>query len=62
MVLCRFVPPEFEISLIFQLTPRAKYGFQIHCYCNLSSDFANVRGSKVPQDQFKLLLGADEVD
>ena len=45
-----------ETSLIFQLAPREKYGFQVHCYCKFSSDFANVRTSKIPQDQLKLLL------
>ena len=58
-----------EISLIFQLAPRSKYGFQIHCFFNFSLDFANVRASKIPQDQLKVLLsllvakqGADDVN
>ena len=42
-----------ETSLIFQSAPRANYGFQIYCYCNFSSDFANVRESKILQDQLK---------
>ena len=45
-----------ETLLLFQLAPMAKYDFQIHCYYNFSSDFANVRASKIPQDQLKLLL------
>ena len=45
-----------ETSIIFHLAPRSKYGFQIHCYCNFSSDFADVRATKIPQDQLKLLL------
>ena len=59
MVLCRFLPPEFGNFTNFpvaELAPRAKLGLQIHCYCNLSSDFANVRASKIPQDQSKLVL------
>ena len=49
-----------ETSLIFQLGPRSKYGFQIHCNRNFSSDFA----SKIPQDQVVYWWqneGADEV-
>ena len=45
-----------ETSLIFQLASRAKHDFQIHCYCNFSSGFANVTESKIPEDQWKLLL------
>ena len=35
-----------ETSLIFQLAPRENYGLEILCYCNFSSDFANVRVDK----------------
>ena len=45
-----------ETSLIFQLVPRSKYGVQIHCYCNLFSDVANIRASKIPQDRLELLM------
>ena len=38
---------ETSESLILQLVPRAKYGFWIHFYCNLSSEFCNVRASKI---------------
>ena len=45
-----------QASLIFQLASWSKHGFQIHCYCNFSSYFTNVRASKIPQHQLKLLL------
>ena len=49
---------ETSESLIFQTAPKEKYtyGFQIHCYCNFSSYVANVKASKIPQDQLKLPL------
>lgn len=44
-----------ETPLISQSAPRAKYCLQIYYYCNFSSDFADVRGSKILQGQWKLL-------
>ena len=56
IVLCRFLFNS-ETSQLFQLAPKAKCSFQIHCHdCNFFSDFANVRASKIPKDQLKLLL------
>ena len=34
------IPSEFGEFTNFQSVPRANYSFQIHCYCNFSSDFA----------------------
>ena len=44
-----FYPLSSETLLIFQLALKTKYayGFQIHCYCNLFSDFADVKASKI---------------